>query len=483
MQYLNRRKWVLPLVVVLILSLPASAARTPRILMVGDSWPFFMWMFRSMGGALERAGLGQFCEDGSSTAIGTSEAKEWANNHNGKLDTVAVMLNRYPTIDIVHLSIGGNDMLGPWNPNMGEAAERTLMNNVLNWTETVIDFILAQRPDIRVGLCSYEYLWASRTHTPPHDDDYTCQQLNAAIVRLEHLRMALCERKGPRVQFINNYGLMQYLFGDAEADPPYAPGEFPRPTGPERDYQPFPAGNPIYPTPEVAMLDPHSEGIHLNQLGYAALADNCIAQVYKYWLTEDMGTFEVTSPNGGEQWRAGTVQSIAWLNPAEAPGASVRVGLHKGEAFVGWLNLKTDNDGAYAWHIPVDLPAGDDYRVRVQSHSVRFLRDFSNAAFSIGEAPLRVTSPNGGEQWTALSVQPVTWVGDVDAVGEYVRIGIHHGADFLGWRSFRTENDGEFHWVVPRKMKEGDNYRIRVQSFANKTIRDFSDGMISLKVE
>ena len=83
---------------------------TVRILLVGDSWPGFMWAERSLRTALNAAGLGTYEEKGDVTAIGGSRASDWAQPAWLQLITDEIGAN--PTIDIVHLSIGGNDILG-----------------------------------------------------------------------------------------------------------------------------------------------------------------------------------------------------------------------------------------------------------------------------------------------------------------------------------------------------------------------------------
>ncbi|HPG69592.1 MAG TPA: GPI anchored serine-threonine rich family protein [Candidatus Hydrogenedentes bacterium] len=470
------RTLLLVLLALTLVVAPASAAKTRRILMVGDSWCFFMWMFRTMDDALERAGLGQYTELAEGTAIATSTAEEWATNHAGKLDILASVLQRNPTIDIVHLSIGGNDANGMWSPLMTPEEEQAMQDTVSAWVRTVIEFILAQRPTIRVALCSYEYMWASEQHDPPRPGDYTPQQLNAAGIRALQRGINSLGDMGSRVTLINNYGICQCKLGDPTANPPYGPGDVPCPGGPP-DYNPFPGGDPDRLTPIAAMLDPNAEGVHLNQLGYSILADNCIQQVYRKWLLEGVHELDVTRPNGGEAWPAGSVQTITWDTPGTNVGGSVRLALHDGFTFVRWIDMYADNTGEYQWLIPGDVAPGDNYRVRVQSYAYRSLRDFSEP-FSVlpaEAAPLRVTTPDGGESWMVGTAHAVTWQTQGEAAGEHVRIGIQRGDGFLGWLVKRTPNDGAQNILLPANLSPGVDYRIRLQAYADPAVRDLSN--------
>lgn len=122
------RRWiVVALVATCLLFSFQSDGATRRILLVGDSWPMFMWRGdfggftfwtgRAFQETLIEKGLGQWEEYGDWTAIGTSMAWEWGQNlpavHPsgaiGRIDLVCRALRENPTIDIVHLSLGGND--------------------------------------------------------------------------------------------------------------------------------------------------------------------------------------------------------------------------------------------------------------------------------------------------------------------------------------------------------------------------------------
>jgi hypothetical protein len=99
----------------------------PRILLVGDSWPMFLstglffWTYEN-GSAfrdiLPGLGYGRWCDRGY-TAIGGTMITQWSSNELtvtpygvlGKLDFIRAELTEYPTLDIVHLCLGGNDYM------------------------------------------------------------------------------------------------------------------------------------------------------------------------------------------------------------------------------------------------------------------------------------------------------------------------------------------------------------------------------------
>ena len=158
----------------------------------------------------------------------------------------------------------------------------------------------------------------------------------------------------------------------------------------------------------------------------------------------------------------------------------MRIGLHKGAAFIDWIVRRTDNDGAYNWIVWTDLEPGDDYSIRVQSYTDSAINDHSDAPFSI--TPIGVRTPNGGETWTMGSVYTIQWAGNPVAVGPEVRVGLHYGVDFLEWINRRTDNDGVYYWLIPADLTEGPGYRVRVQSYTDSAVRDLSDTPFTLEL-
>ncbi|HOZ50018.1 MAG TPA: right-handed parallel beta-helix repeat-containing protein, partial [Candidatus Hydrogenedentes bacterium] len=96
------------------------------------------------------------------------------------------------------------------------------------------------------------------------------------------------------------------------------------------------------------------------------------------------------------------------------------------------------------------------------------------------EGELAVTSPNGGEVWACGAVHTITWTDPLKTAGDSVRLGLHgHGA-FVDWIVRQTENDGSYNWVVWDDLEPDDEYSIRVQSYANSDLRDYSDAYFTI---
>ncbi|MCC6144147.1 MAG: hypothetical protein IT368_10100, partial [Candidatus Hydrogenedentes bacterium] len=89
---------------------------TPRIAIVGDSWGMFLWWFRSFKKALVDLGYGDYVETANESVVGGGLTYQFVNEE--QFPTAAAvragitrMLEENPTIDVVVVSLGGNDVM------------------------------------------------------------------------------------------------------------------------------------------------------------------------------------------------------------------------------------------------------------------------------------------------------------------------------------------------------------------------------------
>jgi hypothetical protein len=98
-------------------------------------------------------------------------------------------------------------------------------------------------------------------------------------------------------------------------------------------------------------------------------------------------TVTLTSPNGGETWAPGTIQTIRWTYTG-GPGTYLKIELLKG----GILNrtitsLAVTSRGSFNWRIPVTQAPGADYSIRITSRTNSSWTDSSDLNFTIGIGP------------------------------------------------------------------------------------------------
>ncbi|KPQ43809.1 MAG: Ser-Thr-rich glycosyl-phosphatidyl-inositol-anchored membrane family protein, partial [Candidatus Methanoperedens nitroreducens] len=103
----------------------------------------------------------------------------------------------------------------------------------------------------------------------------------------------------------------------------------------------------------------------------------------------------VASPNGGENWRRGTTQTIKWSSSG-SPGSYVKIELLKAGVLNRVIISSTLNDGSHPWLIPATQAWGTDYKIRITSTTNPLYSDTSDNSFTIPVPSFSVVSPNGG---------------------------------------------------------------------------------------
>jgi serine protease AprX len=96
----------------------------------------------------------------------------------------------------------------------------------------------------------------------------------------------------------------------------------------------------------------------------------------------------LTTPSGGEVWKAGTFKKITWSYTGR-PGVSLRIELLKGGSLYSTIanqaRIGFHKKGAHYWRIPKDFPTGNDYEIKVTSTSNNSYTDTSDSTFTISQ--------------------------------------------------------------------------------------------------
>jgi hypothetical protein len=182
----------------------------------------------------------------------------------------------------------------------------------------------------------------------------------------------------------------------------------------------------------------------------------------------------VTIPNGGESWQQGSSHTINWTDNLSE---NVKIELFKGGVFHSEITPSTPSNGSFSWNIPTTTTAGTDHTVKVSSVNNPSVFDFSDASFEIFEGNITVTSPNGGESWTAGTTQNITWT---DNIIENVKIELYKGNTFHSFISTSTASDGSRTWDIPFTLESGTDYKVKITSVDNPAIFDFSDANFTI---
>ncbi|MDZ4805806.1 MAG: hypothetical protein SGI90_13180 [Candidatus Eisenbacteria bacterium] len=323
----------------------------PRVLLAGDSWAQYMWDDGSHNDNFDRFGF----EDrravslslgsdpgpghvGPEYSVSGSEARQWADTVNYPwIANMVAALQANPTIELVVLSIGGNDVLagkpgGGWYKQMDldvPGSEAAFFDRLEDDTFAVINAALAVRPSIRVLISSYEYpnfnvgFWCFLYACPkrrdlsrdPNSALISDIELNDMMKRTEERRIGWVS-SNPRLLFDHSIGLMHWYHGDGQTGPRLLP--YPGQTPP--NFAPFPGGNPLRPTLRADFRRPNgvdADPIHLNVAGYQDKIANQATSLFVPWFRG--GILETVVATGGnlDGWTDGVTLGTSGIRAGD----------------------------------------------------------------------------------------------------------------------------------------------------------------------
>jgi len=182
----------------------------------------------------------------------------------------------------------------------------------------------------------------------------------------------------------------------------------------------------------------------------------------------------IISPNGGENWAAGSTQAISWNDNISE---NVKIDLYKNGLFSSNIISSTASDGTFNWDIPFTQQSSSDYTIKITSVSDTSVTDASNANFTIVGNHITVTSPNGGENWLESEDQLITWT---DNLAGNVQIQLFKAGIFNSSITTSTPSSGSFVWNPPASIPSSSDYTIKISSVVDGAIFDFSDNPFTI---
>ncbi len=183
----------------------------------------------------------------------------------------------------------------------------------------------------------------------------------------------------------------------------------------------------------------------------------------------------VVLPNGGENWRAGELESISWTSNNVS---EVKIEYTTNDT-TNWSTIISGvpaGSGKYTWSVP--HAASTLARIRISDVTDSRVKDISNSVFTIFESALTLTSPNGGESWRAGSTRNITWsssnIGNVNL--EYT---INNGSTWLDIAQNIDASLGTYQWTLPSDISS-NSCKVRVSNSNSATVSDISNSVFTI---
>ncbi|MCG8671580.1 MAG: SGNH/GDSL hydrolase family protein [Pseudomonadales bacterium] len=254
-----------------------------RVLVMGDSWASFIhW-----SGALQKV-VNQYQAEHAGSydfhlrylQLPGTKAYQW-NSSWGRFLTYWKLRKQEP-VDVVILSLGGNDFIELVDKHQMPSEQKRTFQEITNNIQGVIDQLQQWSPGVRILLLGYDYpnFEESLENWLVGDPDRgywkslgrpDTVEANRLITDFEEYKFQLAEQM-QHVQYVNNLGLMQSIYGlpkhGIPADELLEPSSV--------DF--VPGGDINFASPAVGMLTlpGHVDSIHLSLEGYRLAMDRLL---------------------------------------------------------------------------------------------------------------------------------------------------------------------------------------------------------------
>jgi hypothetical protein len=286
------KKFIAFLTLVLCVSAESAHAFGGTIMLAGDSWALIPCIFNSPQGAIRMENIPADVVACQSTTGLKVHASSWMTRK--EYSNVLSILKSRRDVNVIYLSLGGNDFLEHWNKNMTPQQEQDLDESIRHSMETILKNILAVRPDFRILISGYDYprFFSAHNDVAIYKKFYeragspSVLEMNQALQRYTLEMLKLADHK--RVFYIHHLGLGQYYHGNKESG--LQPGKTLPPAMISSPDHPERFGGDVSVEQDVdAMLGLPGiiDSYHLSPLSFVRTFQHSIQHYLRDWMMED----------------------------------------------------------------------------------------------------------------------------------------------------------------------------------------------------
>ncbi len=188
-----------------------------------------------------------------------------------------------------------------------------------------------------------------------------------------------------------------------------------------------------------------------------------------------ISSLSLTSPNGGENFPIGSLQTIQWKNHSSISKVKLEYSTNNGTTWKTIVDSTAASTKSYTWIVPNDPTLYA--RIRISNASNSTVNDVSDSYFTLGS--IRLTSPNGNEKWAVGNTKTITWLN----VSTISQVNLDYTTDNgTNWVSIATNVNASaetYSWSIPDTLTPSSLAKIRVSSVTDNQIYDVSDNVFT----
>jgi len=188
----------------------------------------------------------------------------------------------------------------------------------------------------------------------------------------------------------------------------------------------------------------------------------------------DVLPLRLTSPIGNEVWLEGSAHYITWNCIVAVSTVKLEYTTDNGANW-NYITTSASASGRYLWSIP--NISSELCKVRITLLDSTNISDVSTVFFTIRLKALKITTPNGGENWERGSWKTIKWTGNF-TTNIKIEYSIDNGSNWAAIIDSIPSSKNQYRWKVPDTLST--YCKIKITSLDNIRILDISDSTFSI---
>lgn len=167
----------------------------------------------------------------------------------------------------------------------------------------------------------------------------------------------------------------------------------------------------------------------------------------------------VLSPNGGENFLAGSTKQITWLSQ-NVTNVAIQYSVDNGANFTTIVASTMASAGSYTWTVPANNTLSGI--IKIYNADNPTIEDISNNVFTISS--LALTAPTSASVWRGGTIQNITWTSTNVSLVK-LEYSIDNGTNWTPIAENIAANLGTYAWTLPNNPSFQAKVRISNQLF------------------
>lgn len=261
-----------------------------RMILAGDSWAMLPCAFNSFHNVFVENNLDAEVMQCWNTATIQIRASNWMGSSPQKK---VQSLLKNPSVKVVYLSLGGNDLISQWHKSMTDEQLEVIFAKIRHDVGLALSEIRRVRPDVKILYSGYDYTRFVSEHQDisNYKEIYeragrpTAAEIHHTLIKFTRSMAQIAD--GQSIFFIHHLGVMHHLRGNSDVGLPAGVTLAPEFISPPEDPLQF-GGVPEFELDRKSMMRAFgfTDSYHLAPSGYIAVARHATQHYLGKWFSQ-----------------------------------------------------------------------------------------------------------------------------------------------------------------------------------------------------